>query len=71
VPDDNDEDPKDLPPPPPPPAMMPIRSSGLSQRMEPLSPLARNHRFATPLTARHQNLAWVNKITSRPFDKDL
>ena len=42
------------------------RMSGLVQRMEPLSPLARHHQhLATPLTARYQNLAWVNKITSK------
>jgi CRISPR/Cas system-associated endonuclease Cas1 len=35
-----------------------------------LSPLARHHQHqATPLTARYQNLAWVNKITSKMYEK--
>lgn len=42
------------------------RVSGLVHKMEPLSPIIKNQKHsATPLTARHQNLAWVNKITSK------
>jgi len=54
-----------------PEVMLPApRASGMVLRMQPLSPLASHQpHLPSPVTARHQNLAWVNKITSKMYEK--
>lgn len=50
------------------------RRMSLSQRREPMSPfcpLQSHHYNISPIRARHQNLGWVNSITSRAYEKDI
>lgn len=40
-------------------------------RISPFRPLQTHHYNISPIQARHQNLGWINSITSKDFEKDV